>query len=198
MRKRLAGFTLVELMIVVAILGVLAALAIYGSRKYLAAAKTGEARNTVGAIARTAAVQYELERSPSEMLVEGSVSAKATHVLCKSADAVPDNLDKVRGRKYQPDKMPGIDFGIGSNLIGWNCLNFAISNPIYYQYDYNQGSEYIGMPLGGPDPGPDGFEASAMGDLDGDNTESVFARAGIPVNGEIKLTTQVFADDEFE
>ena len=44
------GFTLVELMIVIAIIGVLAALAVYGVRSYLASARTAEAKASVGAI----------------------------------------------------------------------------------------------------------------------------------------------------
>ena len=52
------GFTLIELMIVVAIVGILAILAIFGVRKYLANAKTAEATNSVGMINHLAAVAY--------------------------------------------------------------------------------------------------------------------------------------------
>src|SRR5580693_2775417 len=62
------GFTLVELMIVVAIIGVLAALAIYGVRRYLASSKTAEAKNTIGAITRSAVSAYERETYSNELL----------------------------------------------------------------------------------------------------------------------------------
>ena len=198
MRRRTHGFTLVELMIVVAIVGVLSALAIYGTSRYVAAAKSAEARNIVGAIARTAAMQYEIERSVGETLAESDTATPTSHLLCQSADAVPDTIDKVRGTKYQPAKMPGVDFGVGSNLIGWHCLTFTISQAIYYQYDYNQGPPYVSVGFGAPDPGASGFEAVAMGDLDADGVESVFARNGVVVNNTVKLTTQVFTADEFE
>src|SRR4051812_10970323 len=93
------GFTLVELMIVVAIIGVLAALAIYGVRKYLASAKTSEAKNTVGAIARSAVGAFERETFANQLLGDGASSATAMHVLCNTANRVP--LTTPIGTKYQ-------------------------------------------------------------------------------------------------
>jgi type IV pilus assembly protein PilA len=197
-RRTFRGFTLVELMIVIAVVGVLSALGVAGASRYVATAKTVEARNTVGAIARAAASQYDLERFVGETLGAATLGTSTTHVLCQSAEAVPDTVDKVRGKKYQPTKMPGVDFGVGSNLLGWHCLGFSISEAIHYQYDYNRGPPYVSVVAGAPDPGSNGFEAVAIGDLDGDGVESVFARNGIVANNQVRLTTRVFAANELD
>jgi type IV pilus assembly protein PilA len=68
------GFTLVELMIVVAIIGVLAVLAIYGVRKYIANAKTAEARNALGQIGKDAATKYEKEAVAPAVLPVGTTT----------------------------------------------------------------------------------------------------------------------------
>jgi type IV pilus assembly protein PilA len=61
MRRRFArGFTLVELLIVVAMVGVLAALAMVGYRKYLTSAQTGEAKAVIQAI-RNGEAQYKVD-----------------------------------------------------------------------------------------------------------------------------------------
>jgi len=194
------GFTLVELMIVIAIIGVLAALAIYGVRRYLASAKTSEAKNTVGAIARGAKQSFERETAKSDLLAGGSLSTGANHALCASAPAPGVPAAVPAGVKYQPNTAANTDFDTGDSITGWKCLRFSLTQAIYYRYSYTKGSAPVsaGKPNAPTVPAGESFEAAAEGDLDGDNALSAFTLVGAQENGEMRVATQVFVFDEYE
>lgn len=178
------------------LLGPLAAMAIYGVRRYLSAAKTSEAKNTIGAIARGAKLSYERESVASDLIADPSPLG-AKHTLCESAIPVPAVVPA--GVKYQPGRG-GVDFDTGDATTGWKCLKFAMTMPMYYQYSYTKGSSPISAARGGPTvSGAESFEAAAQGDLDGDHETSAFTIVGqTDAAGELRVGTQIFIADEAE
>jgi type IV pilus assembly protein PilA len=187
-KKMQRGFTLIELMIVVAIIGILAVLAVFGVRKYLASAKSAEATNTIGAINRAAVAAFEREKAPAELLAPGTTGAVASRALCASAQAVPGTVPA--NNKYQPNPAAGQDYQTGNQTAGWRCLKFEMSEPQYYQYDYTVGALTIAANTAFPVVAT-GWATQARGDLDGNGTFSEFASGGDTATGQAITSTQI-------
>ncbi len=187
-RRQQRGFTLVELMIVVAIVGVLVALGIYGVQRYLSASKSAEAKNNLGAISRAAVAAYERTSGDGEIIAAGKEASKEEHALCKNSNWVPKKIQ--RDKKYQPNTAKG-DFQAGNDKAGWRCLKFEINEPIIYMYQYRYKSgDWSGQAK--KSGAKEYYVARAQGDVDGDKIMSRFILAGVVRNKKIVTSSSVW------
>jgi type IV pilus assembly protein PilA len=175
-------------MIVVAIVGILAALAIYGVRKYIANSKTAEARNSLGQMAKDATTAYAREGMEASVLALGT-STDVVNRLCGSAAAsVPAGIASVKGKKFQSSPQ---DWTTGDKDNGWACVKFSMTDPQYYLYSYAaSGTTAVGST----------FVAGAAGDLDGDGAASAFSlrgklQAGTGKGAQIEVTVAPNIDE---
>lgn len=150
--------------------GPLAVLSIYGVRKYLANAKTAEARSSLGQMVKGASEAYERDSR-----------------LCDSASRpVPRDASEIRGKKYLSSPK---DWSVDKERnAGFACLQFEMISPQYFQYEYRAGVDVPNR----------GFIAEARGDLNGDGKLSSFKATGVVVGDALHVSTDLAETDPQE
>jgi prepilin-type N-terminal cleavage/methylation domain-containing protein len=176
--KDCRGFTLVELMIVVVILGVLAAIAIPVYMKFVSSSKSGEARLNLGKIASLLERFYDARSVQSDSTSVGTGVSPAALPRFPLNDAggcvaagtgqqrVPNDIAAVRNAKYTATETDWE--GTAAAPTAWSEIPFSITQPIAYQYCYHGAGNGTAAV----------FTVGAFGDADGDGVVSSFRRAG--------------------
>ena len=181
MRSRLEkGFTLIELMIVVAIIGILAAVAIPAFMKNSRKAKTTEATTNVKKLYDGARSYFE-----EEVNARGSITPIAKQFPATPAVSTAPALTAccaAAGKKCAPAPALWTD-------PSWQALKFSMDDPHYYAYTYlSSGTDLTSQ-----------FTARANGDLDCDTTYSTFEMVGsIQADGTVTGQAGFFKDLELE
>ncbi|MDX2018672.1 MAG: prepilin-type N-terminal cleavage/methylation domain-containing protein [Deltaproteobacteria bacterium] len=155
-RNKNSGFTLVELMIVVAIIGILAAVAIPAFSKYIKKSRTAEATQTLNKLWQGSVAYYEADHNdtatgailikqfPASATPEAAKCCTQTGMKCPGAAAI-----------YNTDNS-------------WAALNFSLADGHYYRPLYSGAGANTSST----------FTAEAEGDLDCDGTLAQFRRIG--------------------
>jgi type IV pilus assembly protein PilA len=194
-KRSSAGFTLVELMVVVAILGILAAIAIPTLSVYIRRAKTSEARIQLSKMFDSTVAYFQFDHvergDVDELGSGGTVTPSSTHRCPHPANSpaggaaglTPD-IDCNTGPggrcipAANPPGTPGYyDIQLWGNNTTWERLNFQLSQGHHFRYNYVVQNSLSGY-------GECQFTAQAFGDLDADGEYSTFERSGAAdING---------------
>jgi len=154
-----AGFTLLELMVVITILGVLSALAVPAFVVYIRRTKASEATGNINNLFKSAAVFYSAERTD-----QGILATTVTSCLVGPTALSPS--------------VPGDDKQKFVVTTNFRELGFSIADYVYFGYGISSiGSAGVITCLNGGASTSAIYTLYARGDLDGDGIQSRFELA---------------------
>ena len=163
-----SGFTLIELMIAVAIVGILAMVAGPNLTKYMRRAKTSEAILNLKTL---------FDGSNNYFIRSSEMTARDGTIILPQFPGVGIAYGPAPGRnpccgqagdKCTPADSPGSPYPGAWDNSPWPELGFAVSRSHYYWYEYDTAG--LGAAAA--------FTARAMGDLNCNLSFSVFERVG--------------------